>query len=124
MPRPGIVATAGFCLLVAGCQNLPPLPEPVPTPPPVPPERLVQPLDAELGRVLSVNARLRFVVLDYSLSPLPATGTRLDLVRAGAVIGELKVTGPVRNNSVVADIVNGEPQAGDLTRPQRVSAVP
>jgi len=74
--------------------------------------------------VQAVNVRLRFVVLDYSLSPMPATGTRLDLVRAGAVVGELKVTGPVRNNSVVADIVNGEPQVGDLTRPSPASPAP
>ncbi len=103
-------------LLAAGCQNLsdaPPPPAPAPAV-----EPLVQPLDGRVGRVQSINERLNFVVLDYSLNRLPALGDRLELIRAGEVVGELKVTGPFRTVSVVADIVEGTPQPGDITRPR------
>jgi len=108
----------GFvCLMAVGCQTLPP-PEVIQPKPQVRPVRLTEPLDGTVGRVISVNARLRFVVLDYSLNVMPAVGDRLDLWRGERRLGELKVTGPVRNTTLVADIVSGEPEVGDLTRPQ------
>lgn len=110
------------CLLLlasAGCQNLPLEPVPAPAPPPAAPLRTHQPLDADLGWVQSVNERLRFVVLDYSLNRLPAAGDRLDLIRDGVVVGELKVTGPSRGGTTAADIVEGDPKAGDQVRPRR-----
>ena len=110
----GIAVVVGLC--ASGCENLSPAPPPPPKPEP-PPPRFV-PLDGVVGRVQTVNERLRFVVLDYSLNQLPALGDRLDLVRGGQVVGELKETGPFRNASVVADIVSGSPQVEDVTRPQ------
>lgn len=101
-------------LLAGGCENLPSLPPPPPKP--APPEPLVVPLDGAVGRVQSVNERLRFVVLDYSLNQMPALGDRLDVIRSGKMVGELKVTGPFRNASVVADIVSGTSQEEDVTR--------
>ena len=102
-------------VLVTGCRNLPP-PEVIPPKPVVKPVRLQEPLDASLGRVLSVQTRLRFVVLDFSLSRLPALGESLDLWRNGQIVGLLRVSGPIRNSTVVADIVQGEPKAGDQVR--------
>jgi len=104
---------------VAGCQNLPP-PELIQPKPPVQPVRLNQPLDAWVGHVISVHSRLRFAVLDYSLSGRPQVGDRLEVWRADGVVGELKITGPFRNTTVVADVVSGEPQPGDQTRPKRL----
>lgn len=106
------------CLLAVGCQNLSDLPPAPKAPAPATPERLVQPLDGVVGRVQTINKRLNFVVLDYSLNHLPGLGERLELIHEGTVAGELKVTGPYRNASVVADIVTGSPQVGDLTRPK------
>lgn len=103
-------------VLVAGCQNLSEIPVPPPAPP-APVIRKYQPLGDGLGRVQSVNERLRFVVLDFSLNRMPAVGDRFEVVRDGAVVGELKVTGPVRNASTVADIVRGNPRPDDLVRP-------
>lgn len=102
--------------MAAGCRTLPP-PEVIPPKPEVRPVRLTEPLDGTVGRVISVNARLQFVVLDYSLNVLPAVGDRLEVWRGERRLGELKVTGPVRNTTLVADIVSGEPEVGDQTRP-------
>lgn len=108
-------------LLLAACRTLGPEPsdpKPVATnaPPPAP---RIQPLDTSVGRVVTVNARLRFVILDFSLSALPSPGQRLVLERDGADVGELKVTGPARDATTAADIIRGEPKVGDRVRPKR-----
>ncbi len=107
-----------LCLLVlaSGCRNLPP-PEPVQPVVKQAPVRLIRPLDGQVGQVISVNTRLGFVVLDYSLTGLPRLGDVLDLWRQQAIVGRLKVSGPILNTTAVADIVSGEPQKGDLARP-------
>lgn len=119
---------AGFLLLIvvllgAGCQNLSPEPPPVHRPATTA-KPLLQPLDGVVGRVQTVNTRLNFVVLDFSLNQMPAIGDRLDLLRDGTVVAELKVTGPIRNASIVADIVSGTPRVEDLARPKPSPASP
>ena len=79
---------------------------------------LVRPLDTGAVKVLLVNARLRFVVLDYSLNQLPVFGQRLEVVREGQPVGELKITGPTNGVTTAADIVSGEVRVGDVARPQ------
>ena len=113
----------GLTLLVSGCKNLPP-PEPVKPVVKPPPVRLVRPLDGQVGQVLTVNPRLRFVVLDYSLAGLPRLGDELDLWRGPSIVGRLKVSGPILNTTAVADIVSGEPRVGDLARPLLEEAAP
>ena len=103
-------------MLVTGCRNLPP-PEPVQPVVKQAPVRLVRPLDGQVGQVISINTRLGFVVLDYSLTGLPRLGDVLDLWRQQSIVGRLKVSGPILNTTAVADIVSGEPQKGDLARP-------
>ncbi|MBM3902117.1 MAG: hypothetical protein FJ379_08505 [Verrucomicrobia bacterium] len=103
-------------LLASGCRNLPP-PEPVKPVVKPAPLRLLRPLDGRVGQVLTVNPRLRFVVLDYSLTSLPVLGDELDLWRGPSIVGRLKVSGPILNTTAVADIVSGEPQVADLARP-------
>jgi len=103
-------------LVAPGCRNLPP-PEPVKPVVKPAPVRLVRPLDGQVGQVLTVNPRLRFVVLDYSLTSLPVLGDELDLWRGPSIVGRLKVSGPILNTTAVADIVSGEPQVADLARP-------
>ena len=107
-----------LCLmvLVSGCRNLPP-PEPVRPVVKQAPVRLIQPLDGQVGQVLSINTRLGFVVLDYSLTGLPRLGDVLDLWRQQSIVGRLKVSGPILNTTAVADVVSGNPQVGDLARP-------
>jgi hypothetical protein len=68
------------------------------------------------GKVVSVNAASRFMVLDYSLSQMPAIGDRLSIYRQGMKVGVATVSGPVNNNNLVADLTQGEAQAGDEAR--------
>ena len=109
-------------LSLAACRTLGP--EPAPAPPvavtnAVPEEPRIRPLDDSVGRVVSVNARLKFAVLDYTLYRLPAQGQVLVAERDGVVVGELKVNGPVQGTTLSADVLSGEIRAGDRTRPKR-----
>jgi hypothetical protein len=109
-----------FCLVLPACRTLEPEPAPVLVATNAPPEEpRIRPLDASVGRVLTVNERLRFVVLDYALYSVPGQGRLLVVDRDGAEIGELRVNGPVRDTTVSADILRGEPRPGDRTRPKR-----
>lgn len=40
------------------------------------------------------------------------------LYRAGLKVGEVKITGPQRDNNVAADFITGEAQTGDEAREQ------
>jgi hypothetical protein len=122
MLKPSFLFTVVTCLLVSACRTLEPEPPsagPAATTNAPPEEPRIRPLDGSVGRVLTVNERLRFVVLDYSLYWLPSQGQLLSVERAGVEVAELKVNGPVRDTTISADIVRGEPQPGDRTRPKR-----
>lgn len=77
---------------------------------------IVTPGGAVRGRVASVNAGARFVVVGFPLGSVPAVGKRLNVYRNGLKVGELKVTGPQRDTNTVADIVAGDCQVGDEAR--------
>jgi len=68
------------------------------------------------GRVAHVNPTARFVVLTYPIGKLPPNERRLSVYRNGMKVGELKVTGPARDQNTVADITAGEAQPGDEAR--------
>lgn len=74
--------------------------------------------DGVVGRVASVNESLRFVVLTFPLGQLPPLGARMNIFRNGEIVGEIKVTGPQRDDNSVADIVDGDAQKGDEVRPR------
>lgn len=65
-------------------------------------------------KIRLVNENLKFVVLDYSYEPMPPVETRLSVFRANSRIGLIKVTGPVKDGSVVAIILEGSPRVGDI----------
>jgi hypothetical protein len=69
-----------------------------------------------VGTLVSVDTKLRFVVADFGFNPLPTVGQRLGVYRQRQKVGELKVTGPVRESTVVADILSGEARVGDEAR--------
>ncbi len=68
------------------------------------------------GKVVSVNERLRYVILDFSLSRLPEIEQRFHVYREGQKVGEVKISGPSQNMNIAADIVAGEAKAGDEAR--------
>lgn len=68
------------------------------------------------GTVSMVNGEGRFVVLSFPLGVLPEVNHHLMVYRDGLKVGELKVSGPQRDTSTVADIAAGEVRMGDEVR--------
>jgi len=68
------------------------------------------------GKIAAANASLRFVVVDFSLGPMPAADQRMAVYRQGLKVGEIKITGPERNGNIAADMVAGEARVGDEVR--------
>lgn len=79
---------------------------------------LLRPIDASVGRVIQVNERLRFAVLDYTLSQMPPPGTRLVLYRSTNRVGIVRLSGWRNPATVAADFVEGVPLPDDLARPE------
>ena len=78
---------------------------------------VIRPLDASVGSVVLVNERLRFVVLDYSFSTLPPTGSFLEVYRSSNRVGRVRLSRWSNPTTATADIVEGIPQVGDTARP-------
>jgi hypothetical protein len=79
---------------------------------------IVTPENVLVGKVALVNPGGRFVVLNFPLGKMAAADQRLSLYRRGLKVGEVKVTGPVREDNIVADLVAGEAEVGDEARSQ------
>ncbi len=79
---------------------------------------IVTPEDTLAGKVAMVNAQGRFVVLSFPLGHMPALDQRLNLYRRGLKVGEVKITGPQRDDTIVADIVDGNSEVGDEAKTQ------
>jgi len=77
---------------------------------------IVIPENALVGKVLRVNTEGRFVVLNFPIGKLPFIGQRLNVYRRNLKVGEVKVTGPQREDNIVADISTGEAGIGDDVR--------
>jgi hypothetical protein len=77
---------------------------------------IVTAADGLKGKVSAANANLRFVVLTFPIGQMAAINQRLYVYRNGLKVGELNVTGPQRDDSIVADIAAGEAQVGDEAR--------
>jgi hypothetical protein len=82
---------------------------------PAPP---VAPTNSLAGRVVLVNTVGRFVVLNFPLGQMAAVDQRLALYRRGLKVGDVKVTGPQREDNIVADLTAGDAQVGDEARPE------
>jgi len=96
-----------------------PAPAPSDSAPPAPaPESkwIITPVDLLAGKVVTYNQPGRFVVLNFPVGQLPALDQRMGVYRKGLKVGELKVTGPQRDDNIVADVVEGTAQPGDEVR--------
>jgi hypothetical protein len=71
---------------------------------------------AARGTVVSVNPKLRFVVMDFTVWGLPARDQRLNVYRDGHKVAEVKVSGESRDTKVAGDILTGDVQIGDQVR--------
>ncbi len=81
-----------------------------------PPPAIVTPDASLTGKVARYNETGRFVVLEFPIAHLPGLGQRLFVYRDGLKIGEVRVTGPQRDDHTVADLTAGEAQPGDEVR--------
>jgi hypothetical protein len=79
---------------------------------------IITPDNSLMGTVADYNATGRFVVLTFPVGQMPQMGHTLFLYRAGLKAGEVKITGPQRDNDIVADLVTGTAQVGDEVRDQ------
>jgi hypothetical protein len=75
--------------------------------------RIVSPEEGLEGKIAWINSNLRFVVVTFPVGRMPAIEQRLNVYRQGLKVGEVKITGPQRDDSIVGDIVAGEAGAGD-----------
>jgi hypothetical protein len=120
----GCVCILGFALLgLTGCRSTaeragtPGQPEGSARAIPTPEQPVMLPANTLAGRIASVYTAGRFVVITFPIGQMPALDQRLNVYRNGLKVGEVKVTGPQRDDSIVADIAAGEALPGDQVRP-------
>lgn len=77
---------------------------------------IVTPDHSIAGKVVAVEDVGRFAVLNFPLGHMPALESTLQVYRQGLKVGELKVTGPQKDDNIVADIRAGECRVGDEVR--------
>jgi hypothetical protein len=86
------------------------------TPKPPPHHTVIQPDLRASGQIMMVNTEARFVVLAFPPGAVPQPGHSLKIYRNGLRVGEVKVSGPQRENDTVADIVTGDVQVHDQAK--------
>lgn len=82
------------------------------------PQPIVTPDTSVAGRVASYNDVGRFVVLSFPVGHVPTIGQSLFLYRNGFKVAAIRITGPQRDENIVADVVSGDAQMGDEVRDQ------
>ncbi len=87
-------------------------------PPPATQEQklIVTPDNALVGKVVRVNPGGRYVVLNFPIGRLPALQQRLNLYRRGLKVGEVTISGPQRDDNIIADVTSGDAAVGDEAR--------
>ena len=68
------------------------------------------------GRIQSVNAEARFVIVRFPLTHVAPVGSQLGIYRDGLKVGVAKVTGPEREGNTVADLISGQARTQDEAR--------
>jgi hypothetical protein len=113
------ISVLGVLLLVAtlanGCAGFEHQPKAAKASPATAPA-IVTPDNSLTARVVSYNSAGRFVVLGFPVGQMPKLEQGLFLYRNGIKVGEVRVTGPQRDNNIVADLATGEAQVGDEVR--------
>jgi hypothetical protein len=69
-----------------------------------------------VGKIVSTNPTGRFVIVSFPLGRMPPNGQRFSVYRQGLKMGEIRITGPQRDDNVVADIIAGDATVGDEIR--------
>ena len=77
---------------------------------------MVAPENRRPGQVKLVSASGRFVVLVFPIGQLPLVDERLNVYHLGIKTGEVRITGPQRDDTIAADIIQGNALPGDEVR--------
>lgn len=77
---------------------------------------IVTPARGLSGKVVRVNPNSRFVILSFPLGQMPGLEQRMDLYRSSLKVGEVRITGPQRDDKIVADLLAGEAAVGDSAK--------
>lgn len=85
-------------------------------PAPAPRYPVFTPITPVQGRVTLLNEKLRFVIVDFTFHQLPQPGQLLGLYRGAQRVGEVRISGPFRGQTVVADVMSGDARLGDQVR--------
>lgn len=105
-------------LIVPGCAHHASSPRPAAAQTPSPLHPIITPDTSLSATVVRYNSVGRFVVLSFPVGQMPQNGQTLFLYRAGMKVGQVKITGPQRDNDTVADLTAGDAQVGDEVREQ------
>ena len=113
-------------LLAAGCagpsatQDGTPPPKanskPRPTASPKPVVPVIEPVAAFTGKVVLVNAPLKYVVIEGVIGRLPPVDQSLNVYREGQKVGVVVVSNQSRGANFAADITLGDARVGDTVR--------
>jgi hypothetical protein len=68
------------------------------------------------GKVAMANPSARHVIITFPLGQLPPLDRRFNVYRGGLRVGEVRITGPMRDIHIAADILAGDCQVGDEVR--------
>ena len=68
----------------------------------------------QIGKILLVNSEAGFVLVEIRGAAPPEPGLALKCTRDGADSGILTVSGERQGLHIIADVVTGKPQKGDL----------
>lgn len=81
-------------------------------------ENIITPDLSLSAKVVSVSLIGRFVVLSFPARQMPNLQQTMFLYRDGLKVAEVKITGPQQEDNIVADLVFGEANVGDIVRDQ------
>jgi hypothetical protein len=76
------------------------------------------PATQALGKIVLVNAGLRYVVIDVGVAGVPKVGERMQVFRGDERVGEVRISKESSGSDIAADIILGELQVGDQVRAQ------
>lgn len=85
---------------------------------PVASKTIVTPDESLAAKVIKVNTVGRFVVLNFPEGQMPKPDQHLFLYRGGLKVAEVKTTGQPLETCIVADIISGDMEVGDIVRDQ------
>jgi hypothetical protein len=77
---------------------------------------VIQPVAALSGKVVLVNAPLKYVVIEGVIGRLPPVDQTLNVYRDGQKVGVVVVSNQVRGANFAADLTQGEVRVGDAVR--------